>query len=120
MTYDKNIVKASCDFAHRKHQQRNKLLEKRYAVATRDFQQIFEMIISDFNPLTFYQWGSLLNKKHFSEISDTDIAIKGLDVPLKFSNFLSKAMEMNDLTLDILQIEFIHELHKITFLKSEN
>lgn len=90
MTYDNDIVSASRDFVRRKQQQRNDLLEKRYAVATRDFQQIVEMIINDFNPLRIYQWGSLLNKKHFSEISDIDIAIEGLVDPQKFFNLFQK------------------------------
>jgi predicted nucleotidyltransferase len=118
MTYDNDIVSASRDFVRRKQQQRNDLLEKRYAVATRDFQQIVEMIINDFNPLRIYQWGSLLNKKHFSEISDIDIAIEGLVDPQKFFNLFSKAMDMTDLPLDIVQLEFIHELQKKTILEN--
>lgn len=118
MTYDNDIVSASRDFVRRKQQQRNELLEKRYAFATRDFQQIVEMIISNFNPLRIYQWGSLLNEKHFSEISDIDIAIEGLVDPQNFFNLLSKAMEMTDLPLDIVQLEFIHELHKKTILEN--
>jgi predicted nucleotidyltransferase len=118
MTYDNYIVSASRDFVRRKQQQRNDLLEKRYAVATRDFQQIVEMIINDFNPLRIYQWGSLLNKKHFSEISDIDIAIEGLVDPQKFFNLFSKAMDMTDLPLDIVQLEFIHELQKKTILEN--
>ncbi len=118
MTNDNDIVSASRDFVRRKQQQRNELLEKRYAVATRDFQQIVEMIINDFNPLRIYQWGSLLNKKHFSEISDIDIAIEGLVDPQKFFNLLSKAMDMTDLPLDIVQLEFIHELQKKTILEN--
>lgn len=118
MTPDKNIVNASRDFIRKKQQQRNELLEKRFAIATQDFQKIVEMIISEFSPKRIYQWGSLLNKKHFSEISDIDIAIEGLHDPQVFFNLLSKAMKMTDLPLDIVRMEFIHELHKQTIIEN--
>jgi len=36
------------------------------------------MIVREYKPLRIYQWGSLLEDRHFSEISDIDIAVEGI------------------------------------------
>lgn len=36
------------------------------------------MIIEHFNPVRIYQWGSLLDKKMFTDYSDIDIALEGI------------------------------------------
>jgi hypothetical protein len=36
------------------------------------------MIIERFNPEYIYQWGSLLDKKMFTDYSDIDIALEGI------------------------------------------
>lgn len=50
--------------------------EKRslFKKAWEDFDKIVDMLINEYNPKRIYQWGSLLEEKHFSKISDIDIA----------------------------------------------
>ena len=48
-------------------------------------------------PVRIYQWGSLLRREPFSEISDIDLAVEGLDDSGSFFILLSEADEMSDL-----------------------
>jgi hypothetical protein len=63
------------------HKKRAKMLqEKRRAFekAWHDFDNIVVLITKECKPRRIYQWGSLLNEKYFSEISDIDIAVEGI------------------------------------------
>jgi hypothetical protein len=49
-----------------------------------DFERIVRHIAAVSDPLRIYQWGSLLERAHFSEISDIDIAVEGLRGPEEY------------------------------------
>ena len=51
-------------------------VDERYAQATRDAQAIVSEIAARVNPRRIYQWGSLLDRRRFSEISER-IAFSG-------------------------------------------
>ena len=55
-----------------------------------------------------YQWGSLLENRHFSEMSDIDIALEGVMDPVLLSGLLGKAEQLTSFPLDIVAIEQIH------------
>ena len=57
------------------------------------------------NPRRIYQWGSLLNRDRFSEISDLDIAVEGLNGPAEFFRILGIAMNGTTLPVDIVELE---------------
>ncbi len=111
MNIDINIEEARI-FQHKKHaKQLNeyKLLQKK---ATKDFNLIVKMIIEKYNPKRIYQWGSLLQKDSFTDFSDIDIAIEGINDANVFFNLLADAENLTDYPLDIIEIEKIHILHK--------
>jgi predicted nucleotidyltransferase len=54
-----------------------------------------------------YQWGSLIDGSHFSEISDIDIAVEGIRTADKYFALLGDAMVMTEFPLDIVQLEKI-------------
>ncbi len=58
------------------------------------------MIVRDYKPLRIYQWGSLLEDRHFSEISDIDIAVEGITD--------AEAEQLTRFPLDIVAIEHVH------------
>jgi len=87
-------------------------VEERYKQAKADFEKICNMVIERYKPKKMFQWGSLLNKKHFSEISDIDLAIEGITNAEHFFRLISDAQKLTDLPLDIVQIEYIHPLHR--------
>ena len=67
-------------------------LASRLADARRDCGAIIQAIVQDYAPIRIYQWGSLLDDRHFSEMSDIDIAVEGITDPATLSA-LRGAME---------------------------
>ena len=80
-------------------------IDERYAQATRDAGAIVSEIAAQVNPRRIYQWGSLLDRKRFSEISDLDIAVEGLNGPAEFFQVLGIAMNGTALPVDVVELE---------------
>ncbi len=108
-TVDINEAK---QFLKNKAAKRNANLDKLFKKASEDFENIVSVISSDFNPARIYQWGSLLNRDNFSEISDIDIAVEGLADAEQIFKLYKKAEKMTDLPLDIVEMERIDHLHQ--------
>lgn len=49
------------------------------------------MIIEKYSPLKIMQWGSLLNRDLFTEISDIDIAVEGIASAEQYFKLLKDA-----------------------------
>lgn len=98
-------------FFDEKARKRAELLDKRFEEARRDFDSIVAMIIRDYRPTRVWQWGSLLDRDRFSEISDIDIAVEGIDSPPKFFDMYGKALELTSFPLDLVDIDTIDVLH---------
>ena len=62
-------------------------------------------IAAQVNPRRIYQWGSLLDRRRFSEISDLDIAVEGLSGPAEFFEVLGIAMNATALPVDVVELE---------------
>ena len=92
-------------FLARKEERRRAELDERYAKATRDARAIVTEIAEQVNPRRIYQWGSLLDRKRFSEISDVDIAVEGLNGPAEFFRVLGIAMDGTTLPVDVIELE---------------
>jgi predicted nucleotidyltransferase len=88
-----------------KEESRSRSLDEKFLQACSDFKRISGMIIERFDPLRIYQWGSLLHREKFSEISDIDIAVEGLNSPEDFFLLLGDALSMTKFSLDIVEIE---------------
>ena len=88
-----------------REQRRRARIDERYARATRDVRAIVSEIAAQVNPRRIYQWGSLLDRKRFSEISDLDIAVEGLNGPADFFQVLGIAMNATALPVDIVELE---------------
>ncbi len=105
-----NIKKAKKFLKHKKEEQEKKRSEL-FQKAWQNFHTIVYMLIEKYHPKRIYQWGSLLNKRCFSEISDIDIAVEGITSPEKFFAMYEDAKQLTDFFLDLIQIEKIHPLH---------
>ena len=86
-------------------QRRRARIDERYAQATRDARAIVSEIAAQVNPRRIYQWGSLLDRRRFSEISDLDIAVEGLSGPAEFFEVLGIAMNATALPVDVVELE---------------
>ncbi|OQX24778.1 MAG: hypothetical protein BWK80_19015 [Desulfobacteraceae bacterium IS3] len=107
---DFNIKKAS-EFLRRKQEKKQEENRTRFEAAWRDFNKIVAMIIENYKPVRIYQWGYLLNENHFSEISDIDIAVQGIDLDEHYFAMIGQAMRLTDFPLDIVEIEKIEPIH---------
>lgn len=94
-------------FISLKQRERSEHLAKKLKKALEDFTKILDMTVREFNPVRVYQWGSLLEGRHFQEISDLDIAVEGITEPEIFFRLCARAQEMNSLPLHIVQIEMV-------------
>ncbi len=103
---DFNYQKAR-QFLKDKEKIRQRELDKRYFQACQDFDKIIKIIVEKYNPIRIYQWGSLLNRKVFSEISDIDIAIEGITSAELFFQLYGDIMNLTDFSVDLVQIEKI-------------
>ena len=79
--------------------------DERFAQATRDARAILSEIVTQVNPRRIHQWGSLLDRKRSSEISDVDIAVEGLNGPAEFFQVLGIAMNGTALPVDVVELE---------------
>ena len=95
-------------FVAERRRQRRRSLESRLERARRDFSLIVAAIAERYDPLRIYQWGSLIDGKHFTELSDIDVAVEGVTDARAFFELLGAAEALTDLPLDIVQIEHVH------------
>ena len=80
-------------------------IDERFERAGRDARAIIAQIAAQVNPRRIYQWGSLLDRARFSEISDIDIAVEGLRGPAEYFRTLGIAMEGTTLPVDVVELE---------------
>jgi len=106
--FDINSVKK---FLQEKHQKRQNNLHKLFLQAWIDFEKITKLIIEKYNPQKIYQWGSLLNEKYFSEMSDIDIALKGIKSSEEFFKILGDSISLTNFPLHIVEVEKIEQIY---------
>lgn len=104
-------IQKAREFIRLKREKTLQLNRERFQKAWKDFDNILALIIEKYNPKRIYQWGSLLNEKHFSEISDIDIAIEGIESPEQYFKMFGEADQLTDFPLDLVEIEKIDPLH---------
>ena len=80
-------------------------IDARFARATREVGAIVAQIASQVNPHRVYQWGSLLERRRFSQISDIDIAVEGLRGPEEYFRTLGIALEGATIPVDVVELE---------------
>ena len=62
----------------KKNHLRQQKLDMSFKKAQNDFDAIIAMIKLKYNPAKIVQWGSLLNRELFTEVSGIDIAVEGI------------------------------------------
>lgn len=105
-------------FLREKDCRRQRSLDERFENAWADFESISAMIIRDYPVTGVYQWGSLLHRDKYSEISDIDIAVTGNLTPEEFFSMLGKAMAMSSFSVDLVELDKIHPSHADSIKRS--
>lgn len=75
------------------------------ARAQSDARAIIQRIVRSHDPKRIYQWGSLVETGHFTELSDIDIALEGLRGAEEYFAILGEVMGMTAFPLDIIELE---------------
>lgn len=96
-------------FQREKERRRRARIDARFEQATHDARTIIAAIVEQVNPRRIYQWGSLLDRSRFSEISDIDIAVEGLSGPAEFFRTLGIATDGTTLPVDVIELEKVPE-----------
>ena len=85
---------------------RHEALRRRLQSAQKDAARIIATIATECRPRRIYQWGSLVHTERFSEISDIDIAVEGMNCDEHLlATIWSRADEMTDLHVDLVVME---------------
>jgi predicted nucleotidyltransferase len=101
-------IQQARELLRRRQARQQALLSERFAEAWRDFRAIVALIAEKYKPRRIYQWGSLLNREHFSLASDIDIAVEGIPDPAQFFALYGEADRLTRFPLDLVEIERIH------------
>jgi predicted nucleotidyltransferase len=97
--------KETITFLQNRERKRQQMLDERFMRAREDCKKIVFYIAAEYVPAKIWQWGSLLNRRFFTEKSDIDIGIEGLSSPEQIFTILSRAEELTDFPLDIIELE---------------
>jgi len=92
-------------FQQEKADRRHRLLDERHGRAVADFDRIVALIAERYVVQRIWQWGSLLDRSRFTEMSDIDIALEGVAGPREFFGILGLAMEQTALPVDVIELE---------------
>jgi len=95
-------------FVRARQSRKRREFAARLDAARRDCDAIVSAIAREYRPLRVYQWGSLVNDRHFSEMSDIDIAVEGITDPAALSALRGVAEKLTRFPLDIVAIEHVH------------
>lgn len=101
---DAKKARASLD---QRADERRCYLDSLWKKASDDADSIIAYIIKQYNPLRVWQWGSVLRKEHFSEISDIDVAVEKLGSAEDFFRLVGECQDMTDFDLDIVELDKI-------------
>ncbi|MBN1835287.1 MAG: hypothetical protein JW820_05515 [Spirochaetales bacterium] len=106
--YTESEARTIRGFVRERRRRRRAELALRLEAARRDFDAVAAMVVRTYKPRRVYQWGSLLEESHFSEMSDIDLAVEGIDDPATLSKLRVDSEGLTDFPLDIVAMEHIH------------
>ena len=98
-------------FFEERERRRSAALALRFEAAWKDARAIIGMLVKEYAPLRIWQWGSLLDQKHFSEISDIDIAVEGISDTQTFFELYGRALALTSFPLDLVDLARIEPAH---------
>ena len=105
-------------FFEEKALRRSRRLDERFDAASEDARKIVSMLERDYSPHRIYQWGSLLDRARFSEISDIDIAVEEIAGTQAYFELYGKALAMTSFPLDLVELERIEPVHADSIRRS--
>ena len=92
-------------FLQAKAARRRARIDASFERTTREADAVIAQIAREVNPRRIYQWGSLLDRARFSEISDIDIAVEGLRGPEEYFRAAGIALDGATVPVDLVELE---------------
>lgn len=92
-------------FLQAKADRRRARIDASFERTTREADAVIAQIAREVNPRRIYQWGSLLDRARFSEISDIDIAVEGLRGPEEYFRAAGIALDGATVPVDLVELE---------------
>ena len=89
-------------------ERRQAALTERLMQARADFDCIVDHIWHRHRVERIWQWGSLLHDRHFSERSDIDIALEGIESAAAYFAILADAEARTDLPVHVVELDKLH------------
>lgn len=87
---------------------RERDLADRLLAARRDCERIVQAVVREYAPVRIHQWGSLVDGRHFSKMSDIDLALEGITDPPTLSAIRAVSERLTRFAVDIVAIEHVH------------
>ena len=87
---------------------RHARLSERLRQARVDFDCIVDHIWHHYRVKRIWQWGSLLHDRHFSERSDIDIGLEGIESAAAYFAILADAEARTDLPVHVVELDKLH------------
>ena len=88
--------------------QREAALAERLIRARADFECIVDHVWHHYRVKRIWQWGSLLDGRHFSERSDIDIALEGVESAAAYFAILADAEARTDQPVHVVELDKLH------------
>jgi len=107
-------VAAAREFLRARSERLARELDARWEAARRDAAAIIAMAAERYRPRRVYQWGSLLDRRRFTALSDIDLAVEGLASAEAFFALARDAEALTRFPLDLVELEKIDPLHAET------
>ncbi|WP_328987427.1 nucleotidyltransferase family protein [Thiorhodovibrio winogradskyi] len=112
-------IAAARRYLHAREEGRRQSRFALWQQARADAERIIDMVIARFNPSRIIQWGSVLEPRHFSAISDIDLAIEGVG-SLEFLTLFRLAEAETKFPLDVVRWENLEpEFQRVILMKGE-
>jgi hypothetical protein len=112
-------IAAARRYLHAREEGRRQSRLALWQQAKADAERIIELVIARFNPSRIIQWGSVLEPRHFSAISDIDLAIEGVG-SVEFLELFRCAEEETEFPLDLVRWENLElEFQRVILMKGE-
>ncbi len=87
-------------------------LRRLWERAREEADEAVRIVVEHYRPKRVIQWGSVLRPEAFTEISDIDIAVEGIDDMESWSRMERDLLAVVSFPLDLVRFDRIHPEHQ--------
>lgn len=110
-------IKAAAEHQRRLEREDQARRDDRYRRAKTELDAALAHIRVHFTPRRIIVWGSILAPERFTELSDLDICVEGIDDWAEWSRLERDLLEITTLPLDLVKWESLQPIHQRRILE---